>query len=74
MSDQPSKPRTIIIKLTEQERERIRQVTGEEITELPIGTMESCGHTIPDTSHSDHRPEKDKKVSPSRHDLTAREI
>ena len=46
MSDQPTRPKTLVIRLTEKEREQIKKVTGEEVTELPIGTMESCGRTM----------------------------
>jgi hypothetical protein len=35
----------LILKLDRRERQQIKQTTGEDITELQIGTFEACGQT-----------------------------
>jgi len=42
MADQNINSKEIIIKLTDEERRQIKRVTGEDITELRLGTIEAC--------------------------------
>jgi len=42
MTDRTKGTKEIVIKLTDKEREQIKRKTGEDITELMIGTMEAC--------------------------------
>jgi hypothetical protein len=62
MSHQAATTKKLVIRLTDKERERIKRVTGELVTEVTIGTMEACVKERDDRDREGDSPKVTKQL------------
>lgn len=68
MTVKQSNTKELVIKLSQQERQQIKRVTGEDITELQIGTFEACVGSASDESQPlEHRRRRLSRFTDSWH-------
>ncbi len=63
MSVEQSNTKELVIKLSHQERQQIKRATGEDITELQIGTFEACVGSASDESQPPERVTQRRRFS-----------
>ena len=63
MTVKQSNTKELVIKLSHQERQQIKRATGEDITELQIGTFEACVGSASDESQQSERVTQRRRFS-----------